>query len=46
MVNAIDKNKMKNWLVGDTFAYKINSKKYSEYNDRYILFSVVDMPKL
>ena len=46
MVKAIDKTKIKNWLVGDTFAYKINSKKYSEYNDRYILFSVVDMPKL
>ena len=45
MIN-IDKLRMKNWLVGDTFAYKINSKKYSEYNDRYILFSVVDMPKL
>lgn len=46
MVKAIDKTKMKNLLAGDTFAYKINSKKYSEYNDRYILFSVVDMPKL
>lgn len=46
MVKAIDKTKIKNWLVGDTFAYKINSKKYSKYNDRYILFSVADMPKL
>ena len=28
MVKDIDKLRMKNWVVGDTFAWKIKSKKY------------------
>ena len=41
----IDKLRIKNWVVGDTFAWKIKSEKYPEYNNRYILFTAVDKPK-
>lgn len=41
----IDKLKIKNWVVGDTFAWKIRSNKYPRYNNHYILFTVIDKPK-
>lgn len=37
----IDKIKIKNWVVGDTFAYKIKSEKYPEYNGRYLIFNMM-----
>ena len=36
---------MKNWVVGDTFAWKIKSKKFSKYNNRYVLFTMIETPK-
>lgn len=44
MIN-IDKLRMKNWVVGDTFAWKIKSKKFPEYNNRYVLFTMIETPK-
>lgn len=40
-----DKLKIKNWKHGDTFALKINSNKYQNYNDRYIIFIKCDIAK-
>lgn len=45
MVKNVDKSKLKNWVVGDTFAWKIKSSKYPEYNNRYILFTMIETPK-
>lgn len=39
-----DEIRIKNWQAGDTFAYKINSDKYKNYNERFILFTVIDIP--
>ena len=40
-----DKTKLKNWLAGDVFAYKINSNKYPDYNGRYLIFIKCDIKK-
>lgn len=32
-----DKRKLSNWLDGDTFALKVKSEEYPEYNDQYII---------
>lgn len=40
-----DKTKLKNWLTGDVFAYKINSNKYPDYNGRYLIFIKCDIKK-
>ena len=40
-----DKLRMKNWVVGDTFAWKIKSDKYPEYSNRYILFTMIETPR-
>lgn len=45
MVKDIDKLRMKNWVVGDTFAWKIKSEKNPEYNNRYVLFTMIETPK-
>lgn len=45
MVKEIDKTRIKNWAVGDTFAWKIKSSKYPKYNNRYILFTMIETPK-
>lgn len=37
----IDKLKIKNQVVGDTFAYKIKSQKYLEYNGRHLIFNMM-----
>lgn len=44
MVKEIDKTRIKNWVIGDTFSYKINSDKYPEYNDNYIIFTFIPTP--
>ncbi len=38
MVKKEDKTKPKNWIEGDTFAWKINREEYPEYNGRYLIF--------
>lgn len=38
----IDELRLKNWVVGDTFAWKIKSEKYPEYNGRYLIFNLID----
>lgn len=45
MVKNVDKSKLKNLVIGDTFAWKIISEKYPKYNNRYVLFTVIDKPK-
>lgn len=35
--NKNDKTKLGNWEEGDIFALKINSEKYPEYNNKYII---------
>ena len=39
------KTKLKNWLTGDVFVYKINSNKYPNYNGRYLIFIKCDIKK-
>ena len=41
MVKDVDKLRMKNWVVGDTFAWKIKSDKYPEYNGKYLIFNMM-----
>lgn len=45
MVNKSDKTKPKNWIEGDTFAWKIESEKYPEYNGRYLILIKLDIPE-
>lgn len=42
----VDKLKLKNWLVGDTFTYEIESEKYAEYNGRYLIFNLIDSSEM
>lgn len=44
MVKEVDKTRIKNWVIGDTFSYKINSNEYPEYNDNYIIFTFIPTP--
>ena len=44
MKKEIDKLRIKNWTVGDTFAWQINSQKYPFYNGRYVLLTMIEAP--
>ena len=35
--NKEDKTKLSNWVNNDVFAIKIESEKFPEYNERYII---------
>ncbi len=39
----VNKKYVENWINGDTFAWKIESKKYPEYNGRYFILTYHDL---